>query len=394
MSRYKKYITAGATFSVALGVGFAMQYGDAIAARWGADAPVGGPTTQLDDMEELITPVSASLAITTSLPSPPQGYSQSDLVSASPIPTEISTPTLLSGDMSTPVSMSGDEPVLEPLPAAIETSPAQSVVMQAVLPTGGLTGFLPDAIVEAAIRGDEIETAPTEQAVTAQSCEITLTAVPAALAMVDLTLASPCRAQSIVSIHHQGMMFHDMTDATGMLRVSVPALKEEAFFIAAFDDGEGAVAMTGVPDLDAFDRAVLQWQGEDDVQLHALENGADYGDSGHIWAGTGGTTDAALAGEGGFLIQLGDAALPEALRAEIYTYPSGTAARDGSIRLTVEAEVTARNCGREVEAQSIQIGTDGEADATDLSLTMPGCEATGEFLVLKNMFEDLTLAAR
>ena len=30
----------------------------------------------------------------------------------------------------------------------------------------------------------------------------------------------------------------------------------------------------------------------------------------------------------------------------------------------------------------------------DLTLTLPGCDAVGDFLVLQNMFEDLTLAAR
>ena len=394
MSRYKKYITAGATFSVALSVGFAMQYGDAIAARWGADAPVGGPGTQLDDVEELITPVSASLAVTTNLPSPQPTFAPVELTSASSIPMEMSTPTLLTDDFSTPVSASADDLGLEPLSPVAEPEPVRARFLQAVLPNGGITGFLPDAIVEAAVRGEDIGVAAPDTPILTAPCDITLTAVPTELAFVDLTLESPCRPDSVVSIHHQGMMFNDITDSGGLLRVSVPALKEEAFFIAAFDDGEGAVAMTGVPDLVNFDRAVLQWQGEDDVQLHALEFGATYGDPGHIWSETSGAMEHAKTGQGGVLVRLGNESVPEALMAEVYTYPTGITSRDGSIHLTVEAEVTTRNCGREVAAQSIQVGMDGEADAVDLDMTMPGCEATGEFLVLKNMFEDLTLAAK
>ena len=35
-----------------------------------------------------------------------------------------------------------------------------------------------------------------------------------------------------------------------------------------------------------------------------------------------------------------------------------------------------------------------EPSAIDLTMTLPDCDAIGEFLVLKNMFEDLTLAAK
>jgi len=62
--------------------------------------------------------------------------------------------------------------------------------------------------------------------------------------------------------------------------------------------------------------------------------------------------------------------------------------------LTVEVEVTQENCGREIAAQSIQLNAGLEPSAIDLTMTLPDCNAIGEFLVLKNMFEDLTLAAK
>ena len=79
---------------------------------------------------------------------------------------------------------------------------------------------------------------------------------------------------------------------------------------------------------------------------------------------------------------------------EVYTFPTGTTSRDGSVALSVEAEVTAENCGRDVAAQSIQIDPASTLIAIDLTMTMPKCDAVGEFLVLKNMFKDLTLAAK
>ena len=93
-------------------------------------------------------------------------------------------------------------------------------------------------------------------------------------------------------------------------------------------------------------------------------------------------------------LRLGNDAIPGARMAEIYTFPSGMTALTGDIVLNVEAEVTARNCGRSVAAQSIQIGPLTAPAIMDLTMAMPDCDAIGEYLVLKNMFEDLTLAAK
>ena len=99
-------------------------------------------------------------------------------------------------------------------------------------------------------------------------------------------------------------------------------------------------------------------------------------------------------GESGFLTPLGDATTPDALRAEIYTFPSGSATRSGDVVLSVEAEITSGNCDQQVEAQTLEIRKDDQLRTRNLTLHMPGCDATGDFLVLKNLVEDLTIAAR
>lgn len=350
MSKIKKYATAVTTFSVALGIGFVMQYGDAVAARLGADQPVSGPETQPTPEVTAIVPVSASVAMPTTLNLPTAGVRpQIQKANVTAIPSEMDAPSFT--------------------PAPHDTTP--------VAATDVIVADVVDDTV--ALIGD---------------CAISMTALPIDLAMVSLTLNSPCRVDMPVAIHHQGMMFSAVTDADGQLTVAVPALQEDAFFIAAFDDGQGAVAITDVPDLSMYDRAVLQWQGVEDVQLHALEFGAGYGDAGHVWADATADQTLAVDGNGGFLTRLGNenAILP--LMAEVYTFPTGMTSRDGNIVLNVEAEVTARNCGREVSAQSLQLGPLSELTSIDLSLMMPDCAAVGEFLVLNNMFEDLTLAAR
>ena len=347
----RKAITAGSTFCVALGIGFAMQYGDALAARLGVDEPIGGPT---------------------------------DRVVAAP-------PAVATGSMIVVAPPSN----LAPTPATPPRSPAEPVTLAAIPQEMAVpTLDMPRADAVVPVSADVMTDAPALAAPEVEACSPWMTATAQPLAMVRLTLADDCHRSAPVTIHHQGMMFSALTDADGALTVDVPALSRDALFVADFKSGLGAAASVLVPDLDAYDRAVLQWQGDDGVQIHALEFGASYDDEGHVWAAAAGSVAAAQDGTGGVLTSLGDSSLTDALRAEVYTFPSGQSARDGQVQLNVEAEITSRNCGRTVDAQSIQIGPDQPVHAVDLTMTMPGCDAVGEFLVLKNMFADLTLAAK
>jgi hypothetical protein len=78
----------------------------------------------------------------------------------------------------------------------------------------------------------------------------------------------------------------------------------------------------------------------------------------------------------------------------VYSFPTGTAKRGGEIALTVEAEVTEANCNTSVAAQTLEIRDAAGLRVRDLTLEMPQCDTTGDFLVLKNLVEDLTIAAR
>ncbi|CUH64905.1 hypothetical protein TG4357_01567 [Thalassovita gelatinovora] len=229
--------------------------------------------------------------------------------------------------------------------------------------------------------------------VPATVCDPVMTVTPMPAAMVELELVA-CLPDQRVSIHHNGMMFSDVTDDQGGLTVQVPALSQIAVFIADFGNGDGAVAHTTVPDLADFERAVLQWRGAEGLHIHAMEYGAEFGQEGHIWADAPGNADQALAGQGGFLTELGNRQGPDDYRAEIYTFPSGHAARDGDIAFSVDVEVTADNCDREIGAESLQLNSDGSPlQVRELVLSMPQCDAQGGFLVLKNLLQDLNIAA-
>ncbi|AUR05466.1 hypothetical protein PhaeoP72_03543 [Phaeobacter inhibens] len=218
------------------------------------------------------------------------------------------------------------------------------------------------------------------------SCEMTAEAVPGPMAEVRLTVLSLCRPGERLTIHHNGMMFSSQLDATGALTVQIPALSSSAVFIVEPKSGRGAVATTSVPDLDLVSRVVLQWAGNSGFELHAREFGAGYGSAGHVWRG------ADLTAGRGSVVQLGDATQLAPRLAEVYSVPRLGGDQSGAIDLTVEAEVTAINCGRDVSAQTLEL-RDGRLRTRDLTLAMPDCAATGDFLVLNNLLETLKIAA-
>jgi hypothetical protein len=237
-------------------------------------------------------------------------------------------------------------------------------------------------------------TLPQEEAQDGFSCDLAMRADTVAGAMVDLTLSAPCNASERVTIHHQGLMFTEVVQPDGTLKLTVPALNERAMFIASFASGAGTTASTEVGALPFYDRVVLQWKGKAGLQLHAREFDADYFTEGHIWAAAAGDLGRAARGEGGFMTRLGQENTPEALVAEIYSFPTGTAKQSGAVKLTVEAEVTAMNCADTVAAQTLELPADGQLRVRDLALEIPGCDSTGDFLVLKNLVQDLKVAAK
>ncbi len=225
------------------------------------------------------------------------------------------------------------------------------------------------------------------------ACDVILSASAQTAGMVRLMLTAPCAADERLTVRHEGLIFSDETDALGMYTVDVPALSIDASFSVTLASGETAETAVDVPEAMRTERVVLQYNGDNGLQIHALEFGADYGDAGHIWSGNPGSVEAATRTGGGFLTMLGDRSQPDAFLAEVYTLPEDARGQDGVVRLSVEAEVTAANCNRDIAGQTIQRTAAGGMRPVSLTLSMPDCDAAGEFLVLKNLLRDLKIAS-
>ncbi|CUK13403.1 hypothetical protein RUE5091_03630 [Ruegeria denitrificans] len=208
--------------------------------------------------------------------------------------------------------------------------------------------------------------------------------VPGAAAR--LIVKAPCHGNERIEIHHNGLTVTRQTDANGTLDLTIPALSEYAIFLISLDDQKGTVATTHIPDISQYSRIALQWQGQTELQIHALEFGASYGDTGHVSA----QSDTQGAGN---VIHMTQPTFTDARNIEIYSFPTAQSHQSGSIELTVEAEVTAENCGTDLQLQSLELREDRELRSRELMLNFPDCSKTGEFLVLNNLFQNLTIAA-
>ncbi|MEL6642831.1 MAG: hypothetical protein AAFQ79_02765 [Pseudomonadota bacterium] len=219
---------------------------------------------------------------------------------------------------------------------------------------------------------------------------LSATAKPGAVAHLELT--APCDREARVDISHAGLAFAMTTDRTGALSIDVPVLANPAEFQVSLAGHDAIHAVVPVQNMRGHERVALQTSADQQLSIHALEFGASPGSVGHVSAASSSGIAPGTPGFGGYLVQLGDLDVPGAPRAEIYSFPTGQFGRTGVVRLQIEAHVTDATCGNHVTANAFQTRRSGPLRHIDVSVAMPGCEAVGDILVLKNVLQDLRVA--
>jgi len=350
---------AGATFVVAAAAGFVMQNGGALAERFG-----GSPAPQ---------PVAVAVKATAEVPRGP----------ALIAPDVEQTNVILSQAKDAAILARNAVPL-------VVSEAAQGLPEQPAAPGSYRVAALGDGPVMSnpEVLGDRA----VPKAQNSEDCSVALSALPENGAMVHLYLDAPCNRDDRVTIQQGALIFTALTDDDGLYDVSVPALTTAPSFFALFADESGAKAVAEVSDAKNYERVALSWQGDAGLQVHAREFGADYGQSGHVWAQAPRTAAMAIRAQGGYLISLGDSRALNPQMAEVYTFPSASVQKSGAVRLSVEAEITAANCGREVQGLSLQTGSGDRLSMTELTLSIPECDAVGDFLVLNSLLRDLKVA--
>ena len=217
--------------------------------------------------------------------------------------------------------------------------------------------------------------------------EMTLSAEPTA--MIGISVTAPCQPNQRVVVQHAGLTVTGKTTGNGSLSMSLPALSTDADVFVRFLDGEDLAGTVTVYDAAGLRRYGVQWLGDDAFQLNAFENGADYGEPGHV---SDVDTQRALAGQpqtGGYLLVLGDDRVDQPMLAEVYTYPTDP---DTKVRIVVEAAITKKTCDREILGETLA-DFGGKLMITDLTLAMPDCSAVGDIVVLNNIDPEMKVAS-
>ncbi|WP_299956028.1 hypothetical protein [uncultured Roseobacter sp.] len=341
MSQKKEIMTAAGTLACAVGIGFVMQSGEAAKLRYGPASPPA------ENLQVRNVPPPDIIEVPGAM-----------VFEAEPV-LDINGIVLTSAGVEAPLNAQAlNEPVLIYASAA-------SPLYQPVAP----------------------ESHPKH------ICPVKLSATTSAAAMVRLSLTAPCMQNERVTVRHEGLEFTETTSAFGGLDMTVPALAEDAAFGITFVNGYTAHAKAKVPSVKLYDRVAVQWEGNNVVQLHVREFGAHYGEDGHVWAGAPRDISSVADGSDGFLTRHGDRAAHNARMTEVYTAPAETAQTEGAIEISIETEVTPANCGREIEATALKLMGGSTLLTGTVSLYVPGCSTVGNFLVLNNPLEDLTVAA-
>lgn len=235
----------------------------------------------------------------------------------------------------------------------------------------------------------EFGSAIPETDVAANECPIDLQLLVEPSAMIGLKITAPCNANQRVVLRHAGLAVTGKTSSAGELEVSLPAFGVTAEVTVRFPAGQTVTSTVTVPEAEALRRYGVQWLGDDAFQLHAFENGAGYGERGHVSDADPQRPLAGMPQVGGFMLVLGDDQVDLPMLAEVYTYPLD---QDAPVRIVVEAAITKKTCAREILGETLaEVG--GEVTITDLTLSMPDCSAVGDILVLNNIDPDLKIAS-
>ncbi len=273
-----------------------------------------------------------------------------------------------------------------PIPAFSTPDPVPPLLVAANQTTPEITDPAP-AVVETSSDAANMET-PTEdvlepavsEVVETPACDITFNATARPGALVEINLEAPCNAGEEVEFTHAGLRFTEQLDPAGGLMLEMPAMATPARLAVSIGNETHTSESIAIPDFAEFERVALVWQGATGLQLHALENGAYYGEKGHIWGENPELPNRALIGEGGYLALLGSSSTGFA--ADIYTFPAGKHAADSDTVISVEAQVMENTCGQEVVGEILATQPEGPAKKMPVSFTIPDCDALGEYLVL------------
>jgi hypothetical protein len=230
--------------------------------------------------------------------------------------------------------------------------------------------------------------------VAALSCSLDIRATPIFGARVTLKVSAPCHPNVAVTIKHGGLQFKERLDDDGTIELKIPAFAEYARFDVELADGLTSTVGAYISGLSALERVGVAWNGANDTFLHALENGAEMGEKGHVWRATPNSYAASRMNGGGYMTTLGDPSIEGAQLLQVYTLPKQPRKKAQIVDLQIETLRGAHACGQDIDLRVAQHRVNSGAAKSELSLTLPACGSDDTSLVLKNALKDMKVARK
>ncbi|UWP92108.1 hypothetical protein K3X13_13980 [Aliiroseovarius crassostreae] len=364
----KRLGTAAATLVIALGAGYYMQNGQ-------SQSQAAGPVVQPQPVQ------TASV-----LPTPAVEAQAEEQVEAQ---AEASAPEADPLPQADEVDLAEDLPDPDPAvtPALVQPEPnAVAETLPEVAPQPEESFDL--AALDLSPSAEPVVAEPAPLAT--DHCTPSLTGRVEDLAMMTLTVEAPCNANAEVEFSHEGLRFTEYLDEEGRVEVTVPALTRDAKVSAYLSETSAAHLELVIPEAAQYRRAALVWQGATGLQLHAFEEGADYGDEGHLWADHPGGLTRTMGGEGGFVTVLGSVA--QGYAADIYTFPAYMMRSLSGPEMSIEAHILETTCNSEIEGVFLRANGKDLPREMPVRIAAPGCDSVGEYLVFSDMVQELTIA--
>jgi len=199
-------------------------------------------------------------------------------------------------------------------------------------------------------------------------CEVALDADPMPDALFAVTITAPCRPNAAVAMHYAGLTFDVTTSITGRASFELPAMTMSGRLESVFKDGLRLSTPVEAPDLSEYARVAVAWTQALDMRLIANA-----------------PRDMPVRS-----YTLGQA---EGRSVQILSHHQSPEARRAVIRLGVAAPITAQNCGHERHATVRHLQPNTPPISYELMLAATSCDHVGGILELKNILQDLKLAA-
>jgi len=225
-------------------------------------------------------------------------------------------------------------------------------------------------------------------------CSVALKTQAAPGGLVELSLDAPCLPNTRVEIRHGRLAIAVQTGHSGRLSEIIPAFETAALFSVTLPDGRVLKSRITVPDLGTIDRIAVQWAGDFDIGLHALEFGSIADATSDNWSGQSGAGGGSRAYEPGYTVRLGDSNVQNPMQAEIYTLSRTRKTPSGAVELSVQATPGDQTCGQAEILRSFRSHAGHLIGASGLQFKLPACDETAQSLVLKNALRDLIIAAK